>query len=118
MSTTNVNRNSTNEKKVWRPLTASQAVAPIGSRNPDAVHFLAVEELQGAWIDNKVWEEAEGGIIEEWDEESTDSFGNPCIKTIRKEIPRATRYVLKYLDSDGKAKNALSSYDGPREYKN
>lgn len=116
MSDPTPTRSNANEKKVWRPLSATQVSPPKGSRNADCTHFLAIEELQGAWINN-VWEEAEGGTMEEWEEEFTHPDGTSGFKTVRKEIPRATRYVLKYFNADGYAKNALSSYDGPRAYK-
>lgn len=116
MSTNITNRPSQNEKKVWRPVAASEASAPIGSANADCVHFIAIEELQGAYVDD-VWEEAEGGVVEEWDEPFTDINGFPSVRTIRRETPRARRYVLKYFGTDGQAKNALSSYNGPRKYK-
>lgn len=114
----NAFRSNANEKKVWRPLYATQASAPANSPESqrDAIHFIAVEELQGAHI-NGQWEEADGGVTEEWDESVVGPDGSITLKTIRKEIPRATRYVLKYFSPDGRAKNALSSYDGNREYK-
>jgi hypothetical protein len=91
-----------NEKKVWRPESSSQVFLPE-EMDPikfprDAVYFIAIEELQGAWIDG-VWEEA-----------GYDDDGN--------DIPRSRRYVLKRFTSTGGAENAFSSgYSGPRQYK-
>lgn len=91
-----------NEKKVWRPETSSQVFLP-DEMDPikfprNAVYFIAIEELQGAWIDG-VWEEAG------YDEDG-------------KEIPRSRRYVLKRFTETGFAENAFSAgFAGPRQYK-
>jgi hypothetical protein len=91
-----------NEKKVWRPESSSQVFLP-DEMDPvkfprDAVYFIAIEELQGAWIDG------------EWEEAGFDEDGHP--------IPRSRRYVLKRFTSTGGAENAFSSgYSGPRQYK-
>lgn len=91
-----------NEKKVWRPETASQVFVPEEMDQikfpRDAVYFLAIEELQGAWIDGQ------------WEEAGFDVDGN--------EIPRSRRYVLKRFTDTGFAENAFSSgFAGPRQYK-
>lgn len=90
-----------NEKKVWRPESASQVFLP-DEMDPNkfprnAVYFIAIEELQGAWIDG------------EWEEAGYDDDGAP--------IPRSRRYVLKRFSENGKADNAFSTgYAGPRQY--
>lgn len=97
-----------NEKKVWRPESAQQVFLPEEmeaektedgkDKFPVGVYFLAIEELQGAWIDG-VWEEA-----------GFDADGN--------EIPRSRRYVLKRFTETGFAENAFSAgFSGPRQYK-
>lgn len=97
-----------NEKKVWRPESAAQVFLPEEMENeklpdgkdkfPVGVYFIAIEELQGAWIDG-VWEEA-----------GYDDEGN--------ETPRSRRYVLKRFTDTGFAENAYSgSFAGPRQYK-
>ena len=114
-----------NEKKVWRPESAQQVVlsdkmlaerANDGSlKFPEGVYFIAIEELQGAWIDGE-WEEADSS--ETWVEEYTDKDGNEVTRTITKDIPRSRRYVLKRFTSTGFAENAFSgSYSGARKYK-
>lgn len=116
-----------NEKKVWRPEFATQVVAPAGSELDDGtILFLAVESLQGAWIDGE-WEEADSS--EEWTETvtTTDTYTDEdgivhevvtkTVKDFRKDIPRSQRYVLKRFTSTGFAENAFSSgYVGPRKY--
>jgi len=92
-----------NEKKVWRPESAAQVFLPEemeadSEKFPPGVYFIAIEELQGAWIDG-VWEEA-----------GFDADGN--------EIPRSRRYVLKRFTDTGFAENAFSAgFAGPRQYK-
>jgi hypothetical protein len=97
-----------NEKKVWRGEAATQVFLPPEmealktddgkDKFPVGVYFLAIEELQGAWIDG------------EWEEAGFDEDGHP--------IPRSRRYVLKRFTSTGGAENAFSSgYSGPRQYK-
>ncbi len=113
------------EKKVWRPEEVEFVPTPIGK--PEGVYFIAIEELQGAWIDNE-WEEADGD--ETWVETATttDSYTDDdgyvhtvvteTVKDFHKEIPRSRRYVLKKFNENGKAENAFSSgYSGPRQYK-
>lgn len=113
------------EKKVWRPEEIEFVPTPVGKQ--EGVYFLAIEELQGAWIDNE-WEEADGD--ETWVETATttdsytdrDGYVHTVVtETVRdgiKNIPRARRYVLKRFDENGKAVNAFSSgYAGPRQYK-
>ncbi|WP_411720544.1 hypothetical protein [Mycetocola sp.] len=120
-----------NEKKVWRPEFATQVVAPHGSKLDDGtVLFLAIESLQGAFIDGK-WEEADSN--EEWTETETvtvtDSYTDAegiehsvvtkteTVKDFHNEIPRSQRYVLKRFTETGFAENAFSSgYAGPRKY--
>jgi hypothetical protein len=87
-----------NEKKVWRPEAASQVFPPESLHLPDGIYFIAIEELQGAWIDG------------EWEEAGFDADDYP--------IPRSRRYVLKRFTSTGFAENAFSgSFSGPRQYK-
>jgi len=97
-----------NEKKVWRPESAAQVILPpqmLTERTedgrikfPDGVYFIAIEELQGAWIDG------------DWEEAGYDEDGN--------EIPRSRRYVLKRFTDTGFAENAFSAgFAGPRQYK-
>lgn len=97
-----------NEKKVWRPESAAQVFLPDAMeaelnekgehKFPVGVYFIAIEELQGAWIDG-VWEEA-----------GYDDDGN--------DIPRSRRYVLKRFTDTGFAENAFSAgFAGPRQYK-
>lgn len=91
-----------NEKKVWRPETSSQVFLPEEMDTEkfprDAVYFIAIEELQGAWIDGQ------------WEEAGYDEDGN--------EIPRSRRYVLKRFTNTGFAENAFSAgFAGPRQYK-
>jgi hypothetical protein len=87
-----------NEKKVWRPESASQVFPPENLNLPEGIYFIAIEELQGAWIDG------------EWEEAGFDDDGN--------EIPRSRRYVLKRFTNTGFAENAFSSgFNGPRQYK-
>lgn len=108
----------TSEKKVWSPVSASQAFPPPESKLPEGMYFLAIEELSGAWIEG-VWEEADGGTTEEWDEVGVDSNGAEYVKTITKHIPRTRRYVLKRFTETGFAENAYAgSFSGPRKYKN
>lgn len=102
-----------NEKKVWRPETAVPMPRPEGM--PEGVYFIAIEELQGAWIEGE-WEEADGD--ETWTETYTDTEGNLVTRVIEKKLPRSRRYVLKRFDEKGKAENAFSyGYSGPRQYK-
>lgn len=90
-----------NEKKVWRPESASQVFLPDemdSERFPPGVYFIAIEELQGAWIDGQ------------WEEAGFDDDGH--------EIPRSRRYVLKRFTDTGFAENAFSAgFSGPRQYK-
>jgi len=97
-----------NEKKVWRPESAQQVFLPSEMEEektedgkqkfPPGIYFIAIEELQGAWIDGA------------WEEAGFDADGN--------EIPRSRRYVLKWFTSTGFAENAFSgSFSGPRQYK-
>lgn len=112
-----------NEKKVWRPESAYQVVAPKGSKLDDgSILFIAIEELQGAWIDNE-WEEADSS--ETWTETTTDSYtdDNGKVHTVvtkkdfTKDIPRSRRYVLKRFTDTGFAENAFSAgFAGPRKY--
>lgn len=111
-----------NEKKIWR----AESVAPV---TPDpalglkpGVYFLAIEELQGAWIDGK-WEEAESS--ETWYETETDTYTDKegiehsivTEREIRKETPRSRRYVFKEITEKGFARNVYTeSYAGPRKY--
>lgn len=96
-----------NEKKVWRPESAQQVfLTPEMEAErtedgkpkfPPGIYFLAIEELQGAWVDG------------EWEEAGYDANGD--------EIPRSRRYALKYFTDTGFAKNAYSdSFSGPRQY--
>lgn len=107
-----------NEKKVWRPESATQVTLPE-DMDPikfprDAVYFISIEELQGAWIDGE-WEEADSS--ETWVETYTDKDGHEVTRTITKDIPRSRRYVLKRFTSTGFAENAFSgSFSGPRKY--
>lgn len=116
-----------NEKKVWRPEFATQVVAPQGSKLDDGtVLFLAIESLQGAFIDGE-WEEADSS--EEWTETTTvtDTYTDKdgyehkvvteTVKDFHKDIPRSQRYVLKRFTETGFAENAFSAgYAGPRKY--
>lgn len=97
-----------NEKKVWRPESAQQVFLPPEMevlktedgkpRFPSGVYFIAIEELQGAWIGDR------------WEEAGYDADGN--------EIPRSRRYVLKRFTDTGFAENAFSvGFAGPRQYK-
>lgn len=97
-----------NEKKVWRPESAAQVFIPEEMeaeltddgkhKFPVGVYFIAIEELQGAWVDG------------EWEEAGYDDDG--------KEIPRSRRYVLKRFTDTGFAENAFSAgFAGPRQYK-
>jgi hypothetical protein len=114
-----------NEKKVWRPESATQVIVPEGSNlAKDRIYFIAVEELQGAWVDDE-WEEADSS--ESWTETTTDSYIDKdgyehkvvTVKDFHKDIPRSRRYVLKEFTDSGFAKNAYSSgFSGPRQYKN
>lgn len=102
-----------NEKKVWRPEMIAPVPTPQGK--PEGVYFIAIEELQGAWIDNE-WEEADGD--ETWTETYTDKDGNLVTRVIEKKIPRSRRYVLKRFTETGFAENAFSAgFSGPRQYK-
>ena len=117
-----------NEKKVWRPESATQVIIPEGSKlAKDRIYFIAVEELQGAWVDDE-WEEADSSL--EWTETVTktdtylDNQGiehkvvTETVKDFHKEIPRSRRYVLKEFTDSGFAKNAYSAgFAGPRQYK-
>jgi hypothetical protein len=87
------------------------------------IYFLAIEELQGAWIDNE-WEEADSS--ETWTETYTDTYTDEeghlvtrvTKKDFTKDIPRSRRYVLKRFTETGFAENAFSgSFSGPRQYK-
>lgn len=113
-----------NEKKVWRPEEVEFVPTPVGKK--EGVYFIAIEELQGAWIDNE-WEEAESS--ESWTETATttDSYTDDegklhsvvtkTVRDFRKDIPRSRRYVLKRFNENGKAENAFSAgYAGPRQY--
>ena len=104
------------EKKVWRPesVVIVEADKEKGL-DPSKVYFLAIEELQGAWVDGE-WEEAESS--EEWTEDILDDNGHVLSqKHIRKDIPRARRYVLKYFREDGSVANAYSGgYSAKRRY--
>lgn len=104
-----------NEKKVWRPESATQVILPEDSTLPGGfIYFIAIEELQGAWIDGE-WEEADSS--ETWEEEYTDKEGNLVTRTVTKDIPRSRRYVLKRFTATGFAENAFSgSFSGPRKY--
>lgn len=113
------------EKKVWRGVSAQPCTPPSGY--PEGIYFIAIEELQGAWIDDgvdKYWEEAEGGT-EEWDEVMVDDNGEALlnesgqvrVKTVTRERMRARRYVLKMFNENGFVKNAHSGYSGPRKYR-
>lgn len=105
------------EKKVWRGVTISPCEKP-SEDFPDGAYFMAIEELQGAWVgngDDKHWEEAEGGT-EEWDESYVDDDGETRIRTVTSERLRARRYVLKMFTSEGSVKNAYSGYSGARRY--
>lgn len=120
-----------NEKKVWRPESAYQVVAPEGSKLDDgSILFIAVESLQGAYIDGE-WEEADSS--EEWTETETNTVTDEYVddegrkhavttvtKTVRdfrKDIPRSQRYVLKRFTENGFAENAFAAgYAGPRKY--
>ena len=103
-----------NEKKVWRPESAVQVVpAPELNMKP-GIYFLAIEELQGAWIDNE-WEEADSS--ETWTETYTDDEGHLVTRVVEKDIPRSRRYVLKRFTETGFAENAYSAgFSGPRKY--
>ena len=114
-----------NEKKVWRPESAQQVILSdkmLAERTedgrlkfPEGVYFIAIEELQGAWIDGE-WEEADSS--ETWTETHTDKEGREFTRTITKDIPRSRRYVLKRFTPTGFAENAFSgSYSGSRKYK-
>lgn len=101
-----------NEKKVWRPEMIAPVPTPAGK--PEGIYFIAIEELQGAWIDGD-WEEADSS--ETWTETHTDADGKEFTRTITKDIPRARRYVLKRFTETGFAENAFSSgFSGPRRY--
>lgn len=112
-----------NEKKVWRPESATQVIIPEGSDlASDRIYFIAVEELQGAWIDGE-WEEADSS--EQWTEITTDTYTDDegyvhtvvTKKDFNKDIPRSRRYVLKEFTDSGFAKNAYSAgFAGPRKY--
>lgn len=116
-----------NEKKVWRPESATQVVIPEGSKlAKDRIYFIAVEELQGAWIDDQ-WEEADSS--EDWTDTTTvtdtyiddDGYEHTVVtKTVtdhHKDIPRSRRYVLKEFTDSGFAKNAYTAgFAGPRKY--
>jgi hypothetical protein len=97
-----------NEKKVWRPESAQQVFLPEEMERelteegkqkfPPGIYFLAIEELQGAWVGD------------DWEEAGYDADGN--------EIPRSRRYVLKRFTDTGFAENAFSAgFAGPRQYK-
>lgn len=108
-----------NEKKVWRPEAATQVVLPEDSNLPGGyIYFLAIEELQGAWVDGE-WEEADSS--ETWTETDTytddEGLEHTVTKKFTKDIPRSRRYVLKRFTSTGFAENAYSgSFSGPRKY--
>jgi hypothetical protein len=107
-----------NEKKVWRPKSATQFTPDAKSGLPAGNYFIAIEELQGAWVDG-VWEEAESS--ESWTETDyyTDNQGieHKIVKEFTKDIPRSCRYVLKRFTDTGFAENAFSTgYAGPRKY--
>lgn len=90
----------------------------------DGVYFMAIEELQGAWIGegrDKYWEEAEGGSLEfeipTPEDIRADYPGVSEYTTKRIEIYRSRRYVLKQFLPNGKVKNYHdSAYSGPRQY--
>lgn len=113
--TINTRNDFPSEKKVWSPVLASQVTPDPALAMPMAVYFLAIEELQGSWKGEQ-WEEAEGGLEEEWEEEFTDSTGKQNVKLIRRTVPRARRYVLKRFTETGFAQNAYSSYEGNRKH--
>ena len=108
------------EKKVWRGVSMEPYYPKDGDNLPPGIYFMAIEELQGAWIGdgpNSYWEEAEGGT-EEWDETYTDDEGVERARTVTREILRARRYVLKRFESNGKVRNAHDgAYSGVRRYK-
>lgn len=124
-----------NEKKVWRPESVVQITPDPALKMKPGIYFLAIEELQGAWVDGE-WEEADS--TETWTETATttttvtdtytDSDGNvhtvtteavtETVSDFEKEIPRSRRYVLKEFTDTGFAKNAFSDgFSGPRKYK-
>ncbi len=104
-----------NEKKVWRPESAVQVTPDPALNMKPGIYFLAIEELQGAWIDNE-WEEADSS--ETWTETYTNEAGNLVTRVIEKDIPRSRRYVLKRFTETGFAENAFSAgFSGPRQYK-
>lgn len=111
-----------NEKKVWRPEFAVPVDPDPALKMKPGIYFLAIEELQGAWIDNE-WEEADSS--ETWTERTTDSYVDDAgfehtvvtEKEFTKDIPRSRRYVLKRFTETGFAENAFSSgFSGPRKY--
>jgi hypothetical protein len=111
-----------NEKKVWRPETATQVLPPEELNMKPGIYFIAIEELQGAWIDGE-WEEADSS--ETWTETTTDTYTDDdgydhevvTVKEFTKDIPRSRRYVLKRFTETGFAENAFSSgFAGPRKY--
>lgn len=112
-----------NEKKVWRPETAIPVsvdhLKGTKAEMTPAIYFIAIEELQGAWIEDeygkKVWEEADSS--ETWTETYVDDEGHEVTRVIQKDIPRSRRYVLKRFTETGFAENAYSRpYNGNRQY--
>lgn len=97
----------------------SPCAPPVGKTEKEGPFFMGIEELQGAWVGDgpdKYWEEAEGGS-EEWDESFTDEDGSVHVKTIRRDVLRARRYVIKRFEPNGKVKNAYGdSYGGSRRW--
>lgn len=120
MSDTRNNDRSVDEKKVWRPVSATQCFPPETDDFPDnCVYFIAVEELQGAFIDG-VWEEAGSDDEDvEYDKKTIiNSNGEEETYLVKIEKPRARRYVLKKFSKSGFAENALTSpYNGNRRYR-
>lgn len=123
MNDSNKNKPYVDEKKVWRPVVTSQCFPPDETdedreKYPPGIYFIAIEELQGAYIDG-VWEEA--GSDDDKDEYQKrviviDGVAENVLVKIEK--PRARRYVLKRFTDSGFAENAFtSSYNGARRYR-
>lgn len=127
-----------NEKKVWRPESAVPFTPDPALKMKPGIYVLAIEELQGAWVDGK-WEEADSS--EEWTETETvtttttktDSYIDEdgvehtvvteevavteTVSDFSKEIPRSRRYTVKEITDTGFARNAFSDgFSGPRKY--
>lgn len=99
-----------NEKKKWLPMSMHMMdYVPTGMKQ--AVYFGAIEELEGAWINDK-WEEADA-FVEEWEEDFVDGNGKANVKIVRRETKRPRRYVLKRFLDDGFVENVHTS-NGPR----